>query len=379
MLYVEMLEAGFTRVGEFHYLHHDADGRPYDNVAELAERIAAAADETGIGLTLIPTFYAHATFGGAPPLPEQRRFICDIELFARLLEASRNAVAAIAGRESRRRAAQPARRDTGRDRALLSRWPGRSDPHPRRGTGEGGGGLPRLVGQTAGRMAAGACAGRPPLVPDPRDAHDGCGNRSAGCERRDRRSLPDHRSQSRRRHLQRPALRRGRRPLWHRLRFQHPHRRRRRAAAARICAAAASDRARNVMAVEGGSTGRALFETALAGGDAALGVGRGRDRRGRVRRYRDARWRASGACRRARRRSSTRGSLPEAKKSSIASSCAGRSASRTAATSRARELRRVSKPRCVGLRRLRSPDGAKRNPGRAGRLEIPHSAPLHAG
>jgi len=95
MLYAEMLEAGFTRVGEFHYLHHAPDGRPYDNVAELAERIAAAADETGIGLTLIPTFYAHATFGGAPPLPEQRRFICDIELFARLLEACRDVVARI--------------------------------------------------------------------------------------------------------------------------------------------------------------------------------------------------------------------------------------------------------------------------------------------
>ena len=42
-LYVEMLEAGFTRVGEFHYLHHDRDGRPYANIAEMAERIAAAA------------------------------------------------------------------------------------------------------------------------------------------------------------------------------------------------------------------------------------------------------------------------------------------------------------------------------------------------
>jgi len=60
--YVEMLERGFTRVGEFHYLHHDPDGHPYANVAELAERVAAASIETGIGLTLLPVFYAHANF-----------------------------------------------------------------------------------------------------------------------------------------------------------------------------------------------------------------------------------------------------------------------------------------------------------------------------
>src|SRR5579875_179985 len=72
-LYVEMLEAGFCRVGEFHYLHHDRDGRPYDDRAEMAARIAAAAHRTGIGLTLLPVFYAHAGFGGGPPDARQRR------------------------------------------------------------------------------------------------------------------------------------------------------------------------------------------------------------------------------------------------------------------------------------------------------------------
>ena len=48
-LYVEMLEAGFSRVGEFHYLHHDRDGQPYANIAEMAERIAAAASRPGSG------------------------------------------------------------------------------------------------------------------------------------------------------------------------------------------------------------------------------------------------------------------------------------------------------------------------------------------
>jgi formimidoylglutamate deiminase len=90
-LYVEMLEAGFGRVGEFHYLHHDKDGRPYANIAEMAERIAAAAYETGIGLTLLPVFYAHSGFGGLAPNDGQRRFINDLDSFGRLLDASRKA------------------------------------------------------------------------------------------------------------------------------------------------------------------------------------------------------------------------------------------------------------------------------------------------
>ncbi|TIW38768.1 MAG: formimidoylglutamate deiminase, partial [Mesorhizobium sp.] len=91
-LYVEMLEAGFSRVGEFHYLHHDRDGKPYGNIAEMAERIAAAAAETGIGLTLLPVFYAHSSFGGAAPNEAQRRFINDVQRFGRLLEKSRESV-----------------------------------------------------------------------------------------------------------------------------------------------------------------------------------------------------------------------------------------------------------------------------------------------
>jgi formimidoylglutamate deiminase len=91
--YVEMLEAGFTRVGEFHYIHHDVSGAPYGNPAELAERIAAAAQATGIGLTLLPVFYAHAGFGGRAPEAGQRRFINDIDRFSRLIDASRHALA----------------------------------------------------------------------------------------------------------------------------------------------------------------------------------------------------------------------------------------------------------------------------------------------
>jgi formiminoglutamate deiminase len=89
LAYVEMLEAGFTRVGEFHYLHHDRDGRPFSDPAEMAGRVIAAAGETGIGLTLLQVFYAHGGFGGQPPAPSQRRFICDPGAFGRLVEASR--------------------------------------------------------------------------------------------------------------------------------------------------------------------------------------------------------------------------------------------------------------------------------------------------
>ncbi|PYB77599.1 formimidoylglutamate deiminase [Rhizobium wuzhouense] len=96
-LYMEMLEAGFSRVGEFHYLHHDQDGQPYANIAELAERIGAASAEAGIGLTLLPVFYAHSGFGGAAPVEGQRRFINSVESFARLMDGCRRVVADLEG------------------------------------------------------------------------------------------------------------------------------------------------------------------------------------------------------------------------------------------------------------------------------------------
>jgi len=87
-----MLGAGFTGVGEFHYRNHDRDGQPYANIAEMAERIAASAGDTGIGLTLLPVFYAHSSFGGAAPNEGQRRFINDVNRFSRLVDKSRESV-----------------------------------------------------------------------------------------------------------------------------------------------------------------------------------------------------------------------------------------------------------------------------------------------
>ena len=97
LLYVEMLERGFTRVGEFHYLHHDRDGSPYANIAEMAVHIAEAAETSGIALTLLPSFYAHGSFGGAAPHAGQRRFICSIDQFAALMTASRAAIRHLPG------------------------------------------------------------------------------------------------------------------------------------------------------------------------------------------------------------------------------------------------------------------------------------------
>jgi formiminoglutamate deiminase len=97
LLYAEMLESGFCSVGEFHYLHHAPNGEPYENIGELAERIVAAAAESGIGLCLLPVFYAHGNFGGAPPHGGQRRFLNDPARFAGLLEASRKAAGRLPG------------------------------------------------------------------------------------------------------------------------------------------------------------------------------------------------------------------------------------------------------------------------------------------
>lgn len=95
--YMEMLESGFGRVGEFHYLHGDAEGRAYADIGEMSARIAAAAEGTGIALTLLPVFYAHAAFGGAPLRAHQARFGATVESYAKLLARCRDIVAPLAG------------------------------------------------------------------------------------------------------------------------------------------------------------------------------------------------------------------------------------------------------------------------------------------
>lgn len=92
-LYAEMLEAGFTVVGEFHYLHHQPDGTPYKDPSEMAQRLLAAADETGIGQTLLPVCYSHSDFGGKPIADTQKRFHNEPDAFLRLVETCRRKTA----------------------------------------------------------------------------------------------------------------------------------------------------------------------------------------------------------------------------------------------------------------------------------------------
>ncbi|RZJ71704.1 formimidoylglutamate deiminase [Flavobacterium sp.] len=74
MLYSEMLRHGYTSVAEFHYLHHDKDGKRYANLSEMGERLIAAAKKTGIRITLVPMFYQQGGFG-QNPVEKQKRFI----------------------------------------------------------------------------------------------------------------------------------------------------------------------------------------------------------------------------------------------------------------------------------------------------------------
>ncbi|HIP36450.1 MAG TPA: formimidoylglutamate deiminase [Crocinitomix sp.] len=88
MLYAEMLKHGYTNVAEFHYVHHDKNGKPYTNISEMGECLIAAAKNAGIGITLIPIFYQKGGFGKSPT-EHQKRFISStIDDYQILLDAS---------------------------------------------------------------------------------------------------------------------------------------------------------------------------------------------------------------------------------------------------------------------------------------------------
>ncbi len=78
-LYIEMLQAGYTAVCEFHYLHNDPTGHGFADPAEMSMRLVNAAQRAGIGLTLLPVLYQHAGFGGQPARADQRRFVNSVE------------------------------------------------------------------------------------------------------------------------------------------------------------------------------------------------------------------------------------------------------------------------------------------------------------
>lgn len=93
MLYAEMARHGYTHVAEFHYLHHDKDGKPYSNLAEMGLRMVEAAESAGLKITLIPVFYQKGGFG-KDPQPRQKRFISKtVEEYFHLLDDSAHAIA----------------------------------------------------------------------------------------------------------------------------------------------------------------------------------------------------------------------------------------------------------------------------------------------
>lgn len=92
MLYAEMARHGYTHVAEFHYLHHDKEGKPYSNLAEMGLRMVEAAKDAGIKITLVPVFYQKGGFGQEPQ-PRQRRFISKtVDDYFHLLDDSADAI-----------------------------------------------------------------------------------------------------------------------------------------------------------------------------------------------------------------------------------------------------------------------------------------------
>lgn len=96
-VFLEMQEAGYASVGEFHYLHHQPGGAPYDDLGELSARIAAAAGTTGIGLTHLPVLYTYGGAGQVPLQAGQARFGNSVDRFGDLVARARHAVAALPG------------------------------------------------------------------------------------------------------------------------------------------------------------------------------------------------------------------------------------------------------------------------------------------
>jgi formimidoylglutamate deiminase len=85
-LYVELVKHGFTSVAEFHYVHADPKGEPYEAVTEMADRLIAASAASGIGMTMLPVVYRAGGFGGVALSERQKRFALSEDVFADLYE-----------------------------------------------------------------------------------------------------------------------------------------------------------------------------------------------------------------------------------------------------------------------------------------------------
>ena len=322
-LYVEMLEAGFAAVAEFHYLHHAPDGSSYAEPAEMAGRILSAARRVGIGMTLLPVFYAHSTFGGAPPRPEQRRFICDLSSFARLVEDCREMIKVDEG-EAIGIAPHSLRAVTPSEMSELMSIAGDGPIHIH--AAEQVKEVEDCVASLGARPVrwlldhAGVDEKWCLIHATHMDEGETRRSRPLG---RGRRALSDHGSQSGRWNLQRGRLYPRRRALRRRQRFQRLDWRRRRIAPARICAEAAGAGAQRLRAARQRHAGRTMLEAIWSGGAQALRRKSGRLAPGAVGRHSHLSRGPSDACRQGRTiRSSTRGSSRSAIRLSIASGAA---------------------------------------------------------
>lgn len=95
LAFMEMLEAGYAAVGEFHYVHHQLKGVGYDDPAELTARICTAAQHSGIGLTHLPVLYSYGGAGKVPLSDPQLRFGCDLDRFQHLFSAAERHIGAL--------------------------------------------------------------------------------------------------------------------------------------------------------------------------------------------------------------------------------------------------------------------------------------------
>ncbi len=90
-LYLEMLRAGYSCVGEFQYLHHDVAGKAYANPAEMSLQCLQAARSVGLGFTALPVLYRYGGFGGVAPLDGQKRFINQADDFVEIVQSLQQA------------------------------------------------------------------------------------------------------------------------------------------------------------------------------------------------------------------------------------------------------------------------------------------------
>ncbi len=89
LAFMEMQEAGYASVGEFHYVHNQHGGQNYDNQTELSESVFAAVSQTGIGLTHLPVLYSYGGAGKVPLAGGQMRFGNSVDTFSMLVEEAR--------------------------------------------------------------------------------------------------------------------------------------------------------------------------------------------------------------------------------------------------------------------------------------------------